>query len=83
MRSFGLGPNALSEATVPETPEQRERRIAIFNHNGMRGGVAMSKSHMERIIQSATATKASKELATKIRNQLYILNELMERRVDS
>jgi hypothetical protein len=67
---------------MPETPEQRERRRAIWRHNSFLGHAAMLISNMEKIICSTTATDEAKQLADKIQQDGRKLRRLLATRKD-
>jgi hypothetical protein len=67
---------------MPETPEQFERRLKRWRHNGFFGAVAMAQANMRAIINASTTTLRTKEVAVTIEEMLIDLQEQLKIRVD-
>lgn len=59
-----------------------EKRLHVNQHNGHFGCVAMSKSHMHRIIQSRSTTVFAKSTAERVLKELATLKEQLHTRVE-
>lgn len=57
-------------------------RREVWQHNGLRGSVAMSKAQMRKIITSKTATATAKGLAAEIEFQLSVLQTHLKERAE-
>lgn len=65
-----------------ETTEQRQRRMAVWNHNGLRGCAAMMRQHCKRVYLAPTATREAKDLAMQINALATQLESALAERAD-
>ena len=67
---------------MPETYEQRDARLRRWRHTSFLGYVEMARMNMGAIADAATTTPETKQLASKISEQLEELRGLLRKRND-
>ena len=67
---------------MPETHEQRDARIRRWRHTSFLGCVAMARMNMGAIANASTTTPETKQLASRIAQQLMELRGLLSKRND-
>lgn len=65
---------------MPESPEQRQRRLAIWAHNSHIGKAAMIKTQLQMILKSQTATAETKRIAHTMLQQSFELADSLKTR---
>jgi len=67
---------------MPETPEQRRRRIHVWKHNSFFGHVRMMQSNLESIINSRSTCTDTKQIAKEMIDSTQMLLGTLRTRID-